>query len=351
MSLVGPVAVLIATTIISWYLTGIFRRVALARALLDIPNARSSHTVAVPRGGGVAIVISALVGLLIVRSIGLVAAPLFWGIVGGGVLVSVIGFVDDAGHVAARWRLLAHMISALWIISWIGGLAPVQIGGRIMEPGVLADALVAIYIVWILNLTNFMDGIDGIAAIESITVCACAAAIYSLSGLDARVLIPPMVIAAASLGFLFWNWPPARIFMGDAGSGFIGLVLAALSLAAGQITPALFWSWVILLGVFIVDSTVTLVRRVFRGQKFYEAHRSHAYQHAALRFGSHLSVTLAVAGINIVWLFPIALVVAKGSINPLTGTLIAYAPLVGIVIWLKAGQLSQPELTSRPREG
>ena len=128
--------------------------------------------------------------------------------------------------------------------------------------------------------------------------------------------------------------------MGDVGSGFLGLMLAALSLQAAGVVPTLFWSWVILLGAFVVDATVTLIRRVARGERFYEAHRSHAYQHAALRWHGHLPVTLAVGAIDLCWLLPIALLVAIGSLDGLLGVFIAYTPMVAAVLWLKGGKPS-----------
>ncbi len=134
-----------------------------------------------------------------------------------------------------------------------------------------------------------------------------------------------------------WNWPPAKIFMGDAGSGFLGLALAGLSLQAAWTAPALFWSWVILLGVFVVDATVTLLRRMLGGQLFYEAHRTHAYQHATLRNGAHKPVTLAVAAINFLWLLPIAALVAVQALDGLTGVLAAYVPLAAVAVRLGAG--------------
>jgi Fuc2NAc and GlcNAc transferase len=141
-----------------------------------------------------------------------------------------------------------------------------------------------------LNLYNFMDGIDGIASVEAICACLGASVLYWLSGLDALIW-GPLLLAASVAGFLYWNFPPARIFMGDAGSGFLGIVLGGLSLQAAWVSEPMLWAWLILLGVFIVDATFTLFRRLLRGEKVYEAHRSHAYQFASRRFGKHLPVT------------------------------------------------------------
>ena len=126
--------------------------------------------------------------------------------------------------------------------------------------------------------------------------------------------------------------------MGDAGSGFLGITLGVLSLQAAWTAPQLLWSWLILLGVFIVDATWTLLRRLFRGDKVYEAHRSHAYQFASRQFGKHLPVTLTVAAINLCWLLPIALVVGSGKLDGLSGVCLAYLPLVVLAVKFKAGE-------------
>ncbi|EKT4532931.1 glycosyl transferase, partial [Pseudomonas putida] len=192
------------------------------------------------------------------------------------------------------------------------------------------------YLVWMLNLYNFMDGIDGIASVEAITTSlggALAALIAGQTGLVA----PALLLAAATGGFLLWNFPPARIFMGDAGSGFLGMMLAALSIQAAQAAPELLWSWLILLGVFVVDATWTLLRRIARGEKFYEAHRSHAYQFASRQHGRHKPITIAIVAINVLWLLPLSLMVAGGWVDGLTGSLIAYSPLLLLATRYNAG--------------
>ena len=130
--------------------------------------------------------------------------------------------------------------------------------------------------------------------------------------------------------------------MGDAGSGFLGIVLGGLSLQAAWVSPDLLWGWLILLGVFIVDATFTLIRRLLRGDKVYEAHRSHAYQFASRRFGKHLPVTLAVGAINLLWLLPIAAGVVRFGLNSSLGLILAYVPLVALAVIFRAGELDAP---------
>ncbi|NUF13991.1 glycosyl transferase, partial [Acinetobacter oleivorans] len=134
-------------------------------------------------------------------------------------------------------------------------------------------------------------------------------------------------------GFLFWNFPKAKIFMGDVGSSFLGFLFAVLALYALKIDFNLFLAWIICLGIFIVDATFTLVRRIFRGEKIYQAHRSHAYQYAARYFSSHTVVSLAILLINFVWLMPCAFFVLNKSISPLFGLIIAYIPLIFLAVY------------------
>lgn len=329
-----------AVLLLSLLMTAGLRRYALARSVIDVPNARSSHTVPTPRGGGVAIVVTFLLSLVGVVLSGAGDSRTLAALGGGGALIAIIGFMDDHGHIPARWRLLGHFVAAAWMLAWMGGLPPLTLLGWQVDLGWLGGVLAAVYLVWLLNLYNFMDGIDGIASIEAITVCLGAASLYSLAGLGGNAVLP-LLLAAAVAGFLFWNFPPARIFMGDAGSGFLGIVLGGLSLQAAWLAPELLWCWLILLGVFIVDATYTLGRRLLRGDKVYEAHRSHAYQFASRQFGRHLPVTLAVAALNLGWLLPIAFCVARLGLDGAVGVLLAYIPLILLAVRFRAGQMEE----------
>lgn len=318
-------------------LTGLLRRYALASSLMDIPNVRSSHQMPTPRGGGLAIVIIFLAGLPVLSAAGLLATEVMCALFGAGAWVALVGFLDDHGHIPARWRLLAHFIGSAWGLYWLGGMPQLDFFGYSFDPDWLVQILAMFYLVWLLNLYNFMDGIDGLASIEAITVCLGGALLY-LSGSEIKgQWCAPLLLAMAVAGFLIWNFPPARIFMGDAGSGFLGIVLGLFSIQAAWVTPRFFWSWLILLGVFIVDATWTLLRRFLRGEKFYEAHRSHAYQYASRYYGSHKTVALVIGGINVCWLTPLALWVGLAGLNALMGLVLAYLPLLLLAIYFRAG--------------
>ncbi|CAG8871257.1 Undecaprenyl-phosphate alpha-N-acetylglucosaminyl 1-phosphate transferase [Pseudomonas fluorescens] len=321
----------------SLLITGLLRRYALTKSLIDIPNARSSHTVPTPRGGGVAIVLSFLAMLPLGWMQGVLSLEIMLAFLGAGALVAVIGFMDDHGHIAARWRLLGHFAGAIWALFWLGGLPPLTVVGYVLDLGWIGAVLAAFYLVWMLNLYNFMDGIDGLASVEAMCATLGMCVIYYASGHFALIW-PALVLGLAVAGFLFWNFPPARIFMGDAGSGFLGIILGILALHSAWSDSQLFWAWLILLGVFIVDATVTLVRRLMVGQKVYEAHRTHAYQYASRAYGKHLPVTLGVLLINLIWLLPLAWAVACLGLDGVLGLFVAYIPLLVLAIKFDAGK-------------
>lgn len=319
-----------------WWLTAQMRRYAMAARLLDHPNERSSHSVPTPRGGGIAIVVSFSVLLGALGVAGVLAPPVIAALAGSGLLVAGVGFLDDRAALAARWRFLIHSAAAVGSLWCLGGIPPVPVFGIDADLGWFGLALAALYLVWMVNLCNFMDGIDGIASVEAITVALGGALCWSLASATPLWFVP-VLFASCVAGFLVWNYPPAKIFMGDAGSGFIGIVLGILSLWTAQEATQVFWSWFILLGCFMVDATTTLVRRVRRGEKFSEAHRSHAYQYAARKHRSHKKVSLACGLINIAWLLPIAVLVAMRKLDGVVGVIVAYAPLVWLAFHYKAG--------------
>jgi Fuc2NAc and GlcNAc transferase len=342
MTLLGLLIPLVFGGAASWALTSSVRRYALRSDLLDHPNARSSHTVPTPRGGGVAIVVSYLALVALFALTESVDVRLAVALLGSGALVAALGFLDDRRPLPARWRFAGHLLAAAWVIAWIGPLPPAPIFGFVVDLGVGAVFISGLHLVWSINQFNFMDGIDGIASLEAISV--------ALGGAFVWWLVQPqgdwplaVAFAACVAGFLVWNFPPARIFMGDAGSGFLGCMIATLALWSARATPHLFWSWVILVGAFMVDSTITLIRRVARGERFNEAHRSHAYQYAARKWGSHKVVSIAFVAITALWLFPIAVAVALGLLDGAVGMTIAYAPLFLLAFRYKAGNSSAQE--------
>jgi Fuc2NAc and GlcNAc transferase len=327
----------VAVFILAVVLTGVVRKIALRRNLMDVPNERSSHKVPTPRGGGLSIVGIVVVAWLIVMSFGDVSRSLLTPLLLGGLAVAVVGYVDDRAHVPARARFAVHVASASLVVLLLGGVGTISYPGGAIDLGFFGQVVAVLYVAWLLNLYNFMDGIDGIAGIEAITVAAAAAGLL-LNEEETGLAVMTACIAVSSAGFLVWNWAPARIFMGDVGSGFLGFCFGGLAVVS-HVTGALdIYVWSILLGTFIVDATFTLLKRILTRQRFYEAHRSHAYQHAAIRYSSHGRISLAVGALNLLWLLPIAFLVAAGHVHGLYGLLIAYAPLVAVAWAFGAGK-------------
>ena len=327
-----------AALLMSAILTGVVRKLAVSHGVLDIPNERSSHSNATPRGGGVAIVLAVTVALAILAIVGVVRSDFLLALEIGGLAVATVGFIDDRGKVSPGIRLVVHLAAAAAAMLWLGGLPPLLVAGYTLQSGWIGLLLGVLGIVWTLNLCNFMDGIDGIAASEAAFVAFAGAWLSSRGGTDPQVVAAAWVFGAACVGFLLWNWPPARIFMGDVGSGYLGYLIGVLALAATRGNPAALWVWLILGGVFFVDATVTLARRLLRGERVYEAHRSHAYQWLARRWGSHKSVTNTVVAVNFLWLLPCAVFSTYHPRWALCMVVVALTPLGILAIGVGAGR-------------
>jgi Fuc2NAc and GlcNAc transferase len=322
---------------LSAVLTRVVLRLASRHGLLDVPNERSSHTAPTARGGGIAIVIASAIALLLLGIRGAVEPALIVALLGGGLAVAIAGFIDDRRRLSAKTRLLVHLLAALVALVTLGGLPAIEIGNHVVRFGWGGYLLGTLAIVWVLNLFNFMDGIDGIAAAEALFMVGAGTLLSSVSATGITASYGAIVFGAACLGFLIWNWAPARIFMGDVGSGYLGYVIAVLAIASARDNPATLLSWLILGGVFFCDATVTLIRRLVRRDRVYEAHRSHAYQRLARRWQSHSRVTIAVMAINVCWLLPCALFATAHPQFALWSTLGAYAPLILLVLFTGAG--------------
>ncbi len=339
-------AVLSAMFFGAFLLTGAIRWYALRGGMLDVPVSRSLHSEATPVGGGVAIAVLFLAFAGACGAAGVLAPREMLALAGAG-LVALVGLLDDWWKLPLRWRVAAQFAAAIWAVLCLGQVAPIDFFLFTLENSAALSALAVLALVWLLNLYNFMDGIDGLAATELVFVNALGFMI-AVSADDAALGLLSAGLGACALGFLAWNWPPARIFMGDAGSNFIGFslgVLALLSMSSGSMSV---WTWLLLLGVFVSDATVTLLRRVVRGERWFEGHCCHAYQHAVARLGGHRQVTLAVLALNVFWLAPLAW---WTLIRPQWGlplALLGLAPLAVLALRLGAGAPAE-ELTKTLR--
>ena len=306
---------------------------------LDIPNERSSHQTPTPRGGGLSFVATSIVGFLLLILNNTLDRVDLLALCCAGIIVAIAGHLDDRQKISgATVRLVLHAIGAIVLIVGIGIPSQISLFDRTVNIGVIGSILGVLYLVWLLNLFNFMDGTDGIAASEAIFVCIAGAVLNYHVLSDINLSTASIILATSTLGFLLYNWSPAKIFMGDVGSGYLGIVIGGLSLMAAKQQSDLLWVWIILLAVFVSDATVTLIRRLLRKQKPHVAHRSHAYQHLAIRLNSHAKVALLVLAVNIAWLLPIAFLVADKQLAGTTGVIIAYVPLLIAALAFGAGK-------------
>jgi len=330
--------ILTATITISFGLTQLVRKSAIKRNKFDIPNERSSHKNPTPRGGGLAVVAAFVFGLLALLVRRDIDTESFFALVLPGLFVATIGYLDDLGHfTATRLRLIGHFVAAVIAIYILGGLPPMPLFSTTLDIGLVGNIIAILFLVWMLNLFNFMDGIDSITGVETLTSCLVLTFfLFNIS--ETEMWQVPALLCGAVIGFLYFNWPPAKIFLGDIGSGFIGFTIGVISLVIAKTQPLITWATIILLGVFIVDATVTLIRRLINRQQISKAHRSHAFQHLASSPDRHLKVSLSIAAVNIFWLAPIAWLVADQRIMPIVGVAISYAPLLVLAIYFKAGK-------------
>ena len=318
-----PAAVLVILTgIVSLVLTARVRAYALKHEVIDRPNERSSHFLPTPRGGGVAVVGAALMAIAGGVALQIVAPLHALALVPGMILLGVVGWLDDHRGLSARIRLVAHFLAAVSALTVLHGLPDLQIGTSSVHLGFAGSVAAVIGIVWSINLFNFMDGIDGLAGSQAVLIFGIGGFLFHLRGADSLAVVA-LSFAAASAGFLFWNWPPARIFMGDVSSGALGFMIAVLAVAGERGGSVPLVAFGILGGVFASDATVTLMRRLNRGALPADAHRDHAYQRIARVWGSHLPVTLASGTLAAISVFreehAISLIVLSSAILLCTG--------------------------------
>jgi len=326
----------IATALASAALVGLVRVQLLRHGILDRPNERSSHDAPTPRGGGLGL-LAALLPAWVVIPFFLPAAPaadtataVLWVIPLAALFLAGVSWIDDLLTIGPLPRLGAQFAAALAGAFLIDGMV-----FQGLLPGPLDMIIAAIGWVWFMNLFNFMDGIDGISGVEAITIGVglLVIGIIGTQPLDATHG-QAFAVAAAAAGFLVWNWPPARIFLGDSGSVPLGYLLGwlLLSLAASGAWQAA----AILPLYYLADATITLVRRIARGEKFWHAHRDHFYQAAIKRGLTHARVSTAIALVNLllIGLALFSVLAAPGTLWPWLALLAAGILVALLLAWL-----------------
>lgn len=321
---------------VTWVAAVFLRRHAVRMRLVQAPNHRSSHARPTPQGGGAGIVLAG-----VATAVWLGDGEIRQGLTLLSLLIAVVGFWDDIAQVSAKLRFAVQLLASGALIWLYWSPAALSLSAQWVIPGLWLAVPLTIANVWWINLFNFMDGIDGIAATQCIFMLLGAAAlgVYVQPDLSGTPVWQWMIaLAAASFGFLCMNWPPAKIFMGDVGSTYLAFVMFGLVLISTRAGWMTYSAWAILAAAFVTDATVTLVRRMASGQRWSQAHRSHAYQRLSRRWGSHKRVTLLFVGLNVFWLLPLAWLSLAWPEASWACLVAAYAPLIVTGSKLGAGR-------------
>ncbi len=312
----------------AWVTTRLLIRLLRARGVMDVPNERSSHKTPTPRGGGLGILMGLAMGLLAAWLLGM-PMPRTELLIGAG-LIAAVGFIDDKIGLSVVVRLLLQFVAAGLVVWRPGGLAWFPLPEPLnVSLGVLAVPVALVWIVGVTNLYNFLDGIDGHAGLQG-AVAGLGLALFHSGGFFPAM---GMAIAGACVGFLAHNWHPAKIFMGDVGSATLGFILAALPF---QMNEAIRGDGVFFVAIclwfFLSDGVFTLVRRLARGERIWEAHRTHLYQRLVISGLRHDQVVSRVMAAG-AFLMTLALLARNGE-KPLAQWGVLGAAVAGFAIYL-----------------
>ena len=268
--------------ILSFTLTYIIKNYYIKNAILEEVNERSSHTVPTPHGGGIAIVITWFVGLVYLNYVNEIDATLFYALM-VGVVISVVSYFDDIYELSPKLRLGVQLAVALGALVALGGLNTLDFGIFTITNDIVTNTIAIVAIIWYINLYNFLDGINGYAGSEAIFLSIAGLLIFGGAHFG--------VLAVAVLGFLYWNWNKAKIFMGDVGSTLLGYNVAIFTIYYVNQDSMNLWIWIVLFSLFWFDATLTLIRRKLNGEKLSQAHKKHGYQRLNQSGWSHFKVT------------------------------------------------------------
>lgn len=274
----------------SFILTYLIRIIAIKKSLVDIPNERSSHTSPTPHGGGIAIALTWFIGISYLYYFNEISSSLYFALMTGTLLASV-SYLDDLFELSPKIRLITQAFVAFLGLYFLGGLEKIDFIFFTLENQIMTNILASFMIVWFINLYNFLDGIDGYAGSEALFLSLAAFILFG----DNHFL----VLAAAVLGFLVWNWHKAKIFMGDVGSTLLGYNVAIFTIYYANAESSNLWVWIILFGLFWFDATLTLYRRYKNREKLSQAHKKHAYQRLTQSGWAHDKVVMFSIVMNI----------------------------------------------------
>ncbi|HIC12372.1 MAG TPA: glycosyltransferase family 4 protein [Sulfurimonas sp.] len=301
--------------LLSFTLTYLIKNYYIKHTFFDEVNERSSHSVPTPHGGGIAIAVVWFIGLFYLYFTNEINTSLFFALL-VGIIISIVSFFDDLYDLSPKVRLIAQAVVALGGLYFLGGFHSLGFSFFSIDNQIFTNIFAFFLIVWFINLYNFLDGINGYAGSEMVFLSAAGFLLFG--GAHFLVLI------AATLGFLVWNYGNAKIFMGDVGSTLLGYNVAIFTLYYANQTSNNFWIWIILFGLFVFDATFTLLRRKLNHEKLSQAHKKHAYQRLQQSGWSHTKVTTYSIGVNLI-LFCIVYFINNLFVAFLTSLILLYA--------------------------
>ncbi len=286
------IVVIALVGLVSFLLTYFIKHWALKFKVLSHPNERSLHKDTTPRGGGLAIIIAWYLGILVFYCFRWIDPELFWALI-CGLALAAISLADDIIEIKPFIRLIIHFTVSIAAFYLLGGLRkPITPGVELLSLPVIIYPIAIIGMVWFINLYNFMDGADGFASLEAIII---SLVLFWFAG-SWEILL----IAAAVFGFIFWNWPKAKIFMGDVGSTQLGFILVVLGIHYHNTLDFSIFNWLMISSPFWFDATLTLYRRWRNGDKLSEPHRKHIYQRFVQAGYSHLHLDIALIIVDLI---------------------------------------------------
>ncbi|MFA9238567.1 MAG: glycosyltransferase family 4 protein [Candidatus Paceibacteria bacterium] len=277
--------------LISFSFTYFIKNYMIKKSLVASVNERSSHTTPTPHGGGIALCLTWFIGLVYLYFIGEIEPSLFYALLFGAI-ISIVSFFDDIYELSPKLRLIIQATVAIGGLYFLGGFETFTFGIFDISNPILTNVFAFFMIIWFINLYNFLDGINGYAGSEAVFLALAGFVLFGGNHF--------LVLAVAVLGFLYWNWNKAKIFMGDVGSTLLGYNIAIFTIYYANQEATNFWIWIILFGLFWFDATLTLIRRKLNKEKLSQAHKKHAYQRLTQSGWSHFKVTNYSIGINLI---------------------------------------------------
>jgi Fuc2NAc and GlcNAc transferase len=334
----GNVFLFISSIVLGWILTRLTIVLALHWGIKDVPNHRSLHAIPTPRGGGLSIVFTSLAAALALSLINTEFLDLLWPLILGGIIVGVTGFIDDRKGLSPKLRLFLQVTAVSILIFSKFEFLNQELFPGFPESSWFNAIVLVLFMIWMTNLFNFMDGIDGLAGGQAVSFGLISSVV--LIGVSAAPLVSilGLVLSGSALGFLILNWSPAKVFMGDVGSGFIGFWIAGLSLIGFTDFGLSLNLFLIPMAVFIVDATYTLIKRTIRGARITEGHREHAYQILVRQGLEHATVTRAVLLFNFLILGPLTYYIVAQDLRSFFVILVLFGLMSLVPTYLGAGK-------------